>query len=1235
MMKSRSVIRKTALLLAVCLCLSTAVPVEAQAAAFRSSITKRQALLPGLRDWLKKWFDLEPETPEEQTPETPELTLVEDASTVAEGTALRAATYAAGIAETGTDNIKYFPVTLFNYSAGSGDGSGKEAGYNLVMHQYEVDHAQGALTKWNGMYFSSGTPGAAAYTYDDPTASVQSYSSRTYAQVQAGTYYADSACTNRVRVAETQSSAYERQANAKCNDLISSNSSTWVKCGGYFYTPDNGANYYPVYAKMSTSGSWYSGYTYTYTWGYSTTDSSGNVTQIGNTQQTTSTGTTASVNVYTYNTVTTYTLYNSSNQQLASSTNQSDSVGVTLYNRPKNTASLQYANHNKWTGKIGVPTGSGLTTSGNHVYSGLVESSLTPNKEIVFTVPDAGLFTLDEIAGSKEVYTRVGLPFQYDTAAKKYTFDANTMGAYFTDGADSNKNLTYSATPQINTDVNVQDGRKNGWYPFNGSATVTTSTADYYFGMIATIPFTMTADGKLSSAAGAPDITFNFSGDDDVWVFIDGKLVLDLGGIHNGVNGSLNFAANTWSITRMVTTVDGETGDVSGNNSPMSGIIFAPTESSRDAVPVINETRESFAARENHEMTVFYLERGAGSSNCKIEFNLPMKDSVTVTKTVNENDSAGQSLAAETLAQINNMDFGFRLYKDGAACANYRYSLLSASGQYLQTASTDASGHFTLRNGQTAKFIGQIDSTNGNSYYVVEDALAAGVWETPVSTFTATAAGGYLSTPAQPTGYTSQTVTATGSDEAEDKVAFTFTNTMTHVVNTALTANDDIIVIDYGLPVEIDVLKNDIAIAGAKSISRIITEALQFGTCSIEGNKLLYTLTAPLDDVEVIEYEVLLTATSGVEGDNKTATAKVYIVPATTMYYEEDFGSMVTYTSGWESQGTATNSLQEPGVAGTVDDSPYGSDIAYLDDNADSNGTCKHVDTTEGAAAFRYTFTGTGTSFYARTTNTSGYMRVVISKPDGSKETLFRDTRFISEPSETLYNIPVFSWHTETRDTYTVTVTVMKPGSLQVGNDFWLDGIRVYNPMNEQSQYFAKAQAAYSLDGESNMQHRTAREHIISEYADESTGNWTGTPENVGFILLTDVNGEMQLASQYISDGPKEEVYLYNGQSISFALRNWDPNANKYYIGLKAPKGSGTVIINNQAITLSNTTDCFFEISQYMTISGTEGNWLATVKIVSAPGSLISVTTMKATGTVEYTWPQDDITVVSPDGGGE
>ena len=127
-------------------------------------------------------------------------------------------------------------------------------------------------------------------------------------------------------------------------------------------------------------------------------------------------------------------------------------------------------------------------------------------------------------------------------------------------------------------------------------------------------------------------------------------------------------------------------------------------------------------------------------SNCKIKFNLPYNDNVSVQKLITESkdDSGNVSpLTAAEQERINNVDFGFTLYKGGTPVANATYVLYNAMGQAIGNPSTDADGHFTLRNGQTAKFVGHItDST----YYVVEDKKEG--YLTPEYSYSATVAGG-------------------------------------------------------------------------------------------------------------------------------------------------------------------------------------------------------------------------------------------------------------------------------------------------------------------------------------------------------------------------------------------------------------------------------------------------------------------------------------------------------------
>ena len=875
------------------------------------------------------------------------------------------------------------------------------------------------------------------------------------------------------------------------------------------------------------------------------------------------------------------------------------------------TASLYYADWNHWDKSYSKAQ----NNYGQYTYSGLVESTLTANKDITFTKPDGGIFNSD--ATVKAIYTGVEMPFVYENGT--YTFDASQNGVYFyansTQGstaAQSNGRLYFNeGNPQSNGG-NYGDGSTTVWMPFNSTQSISgEDNCDYHFGMRTTIPFTMTANGKMNpNDDTSEDITFSFSGDDDVWIFIDGQLVIDLGGIHNRLDATINFAENTWSISESNTST---VAVADYNRAAISGTMF----NDGDTIGTLNQTRETFAATDSHELTIFYLERGAGSSNCKIQFNLPMKDTLSVKKLVRNTDSLRYDLDADTLAQINNRTFGFTLYKDGEAVANMNYSLLNENGQYISTPSTDANGHFELMNGQTAKFVGEI---NNNSYYVIEDkdANADDFWLPPVWAYNAEVAQGATSVESTVDGR-SMTVTANGSTEAEDSIVFTCTNIWKHQDKTSISAVDDRIVIDYGLPVVIDVLANDTVSNGTKSIESVT--GAQYGTATIENGKITYQLNRQLTGVEVLTYTAKATAEA--EEDNKTANAKIYIIPATSMYYEENFTGLVTFSGDWSDVGTAQTDPQEPGVVGTVGDSPYGSDAAYLNDSGDSNGSCKSVNTTNGSATFSYTFTGTGTSFFARTSGSTAVIGVEVTDENGGQVAYQnRNTIYTSVDGTdvgTLYNIPVYTIDGLDYGTYTVTVTVLKAVlALNYGAEFYLDGIRVINPLDETDSNAAVASAAYATDGEANMTVVTLRNKLIDEAQinEDDTISWN---EGDNFVLFTDSNGEISSAEEYKSNGPKEEVYLNNGQSVTFSLYDWDPNTNKIYLGIKAPVGSGTVSINGNTLNINNAADCYYDISGYAHITTMEdGVKVATFKI-EATSSLISVTNIKVTGNAEFT----------------
>lgn len=1067
-------------------------------------------------------------TEEKNTPENTDsvLDLVEDESTVEEGTELRASTYAlSNKASTQADSdttIKYFPITMYNYEA---------ATINDATHQVEVDN--GPKEKWEGIYFNDGKPSAESYTY-------------------------------------TLGEASYTETTVKYND---NNDYSKYENNGYYVNVD-GTKYLVTDLTCMRSIYWVS---YTYSW---------TITYAGGT---------------------------------ATSSDRT----ITLYkaNNTTTTDSLNYAAWNWWN------KNKGNNDYGQYTYSGLVNRTLTANKDITFIKPDGGIFNSD--ATVKSIYTNVEMPFVYDNGT--YTFDASQNGAYFYNDrtqksttAQSNGRLYFDkGNPQSNGG-NYGDGSTTVWMPFNSTRSIDgESNCDYHFGMRTTIPFTMTANGKMNPNDNeSKDITFSFSGDDDVWVFIDGQLVIDLGGIHNRLDATINFAQNTWEISESNTS---NVPVADTNGEAISGTIF----NAEDTNGTLNQTRETFAASDSHELTIFYLERGAGSSNCKIQFNLPMKDTVTVTKHATQSISSDETitpLTAKEQETVNNIDFGFTLTKDGAPVANTNYNLLNENGQVISTPSTDGNGHFTLRNGQTAKFIGEI-AADGANYQVEEDAVENIGFKLPTYSYGGTAARGFTvsdtsysdgsAIPATQKNLTSAAVTAKGSTEAEDSLQFICENYFdANLPNPTSKPVDDQIVIDYGLPVVIDVLANDVYRGDQIEITKV--EGAKYGEAEIEnGKKIKYQLTEQLTGVEVLTYTAKVT-----NSDEKTdeKEAKVYIIPATRMYYEENFSNLVTFSDGWNDEGNSQTDPQEPGVVGTVGDSPYGSDVAYLNDNGDSNGLSKHVSTVNAAASFSYTFTGTGTSFFARTTNNTAYIRVQVKQGDAVIYTGYRDTSYkTTENNTTLYNIPVFTYDAEQYGTYEVVVSIGKSNAtLKYGSDFWLDGISVVSPLDSRDANVSVANAAYATDGEANMTVVTLRQKLLHDSTKETE---SGLEWNDGenFVIFTDSNGEIQSAEEYESNGPKEEVYLNVNQSVTFSLKNWDANSNKIYLGIKAPMGSGSVAVNGNSLAIHNATDCYYDISNFAKITtDEEGTTVATFEVKATEG-LISVTNIKVTGNVEFT----------------
>ena len=214
----------------------------------------------------------------------------------------------------------------------------------------------------------------------------------------------------------------------------------------------------------------------------------------------------------------------------------------------------------------------------------------------------------------------------------------------------------------------------------------------YSFGMNLGADFYMPEDGEVNNQ----HMVFDFTGDDDVWVFIDGVLVLDLGGIHQALHGSIDFA------TRKITY---DTDSFHGQPAGTIDQAFVNAGKRWDSTPY-----------KTHHLSFFYLERGDGGSNCKIRFNLPVKPSKAI------------DIEKETLGTIDaNKQFQFQLLV-GNSSTLYRgkYSVYNAyTNQVVQSdLQTSNNGVITLTKGQFARV--QSDDFTDSTVYKVRELNSSG-----------------------------------------------------------------------------------------------------------------------------------------------------------------------------------------------------------------------------------------------------------------------------------------------------------------------------------------------------------------------------------------------------------------------------------------------------------------------------------------------------------------------------
>lgn len=262
-----------------------------------------------------------------------------------------------------------------------------------------------------------------------------------------------------------------------------------------------------------------------------------------------------------------------------------------------------------------------------------------------------------------DVYDNVAFPFtkrqifDEDQGVDYWYFDSqdttlylkqdSTTEQYFlkssTENRERSRNLD-SNSAQKSINKNGQSVSSYGYFPFNETATAgRASTYNYGFGTKLQMDFTLTDDGKVETekADGTKEktsIKFFFSGDDDVWVFIDGQLALDVGGAHGKVSGLLEFGeietteGKKNSVTAYVSKVKkGGTSNSDQNGSSVKTVTYNGEPISFSAK---NTNLKPLDKGQKHTLTMYYMERGMWESNMAVAFNFPDNNELQVQKEV-------------------------------------------------------------------------------------------------------------------------------------------------------------------------------------------------------------------------------------------------------------------------------------------------------------------------------------------------------------------------------------------------------------------------------------------------------------------------------------------------------------------------------------------------------------------------------------------------------------------------
>lgn len=320
-------------------------------------------------------------------------------------------------------------------------------------------------------------------------------------------------------------------------------------------------------------------------------------------------------------------------------------------------------------------------------------------------------------------YNNLQFPFTKTTNDKgvsTYSFDSAKNNVYYD---YDNKKIVRK------DDLKIHDASKDnsiGYFPFNSTDPDQSAkdNLNYGFGTQFTIPFTVTETGKNVDGS---EMEFNFTGDDDVWVYIDGALVLDMGGAHNKAEGKINFAKQEATIRTGTSnaklgnslTVGGRTPAEPNGNTTVKFENIMVKKSGSEPVTLDKYMKKSGTV---HELKMYYMERGMWNSNMSISYSfVPLPSGLTLSKTLDTTDvNAGLKNAVQGLD-----NFDFKIQKKNLKTDEANYSDVENLGYTLydyddrtfpgqeakDSTATFSSSYFA------SDFINTKDKNNSSAFY--------------------------------------------------------------------------------------------------------------------------------------------------------------------------------------------------------------------------------------------------------------------------------------------------------------------------------------------------------------------------------------------------------------------------------------------------------------------------------------------------------------------------------------